>query len=355
MKKEKQQLTRKQADHLLVSEKLENLSANQMLELFQNNEALQKCMPGLNAVSDPRTQDVVLFNPSRASRPRHKGESSGCPICDGKSTPIIDLEPLSHGISFINQNLYPAVFPHKKTGDAEIQVSGLHFVQWTTSYHDSGWDTMPIEDLAIVFKQLGRLEKYLLYTDFPQDIIGNQRTISIIKNAGAYSGGSMAHDHQQIILTDALPARMKQNQEFEQENGIHFADYLLTKTSPDLVAADLGEAVLLVPPFMRRPYNLILVLRNTSRQFIHQLSNMEINAVVRGWKLAIRSIQQIMPQIGKDISYNVLTHNGPGAGLYFEFLPHSQINGGFEQLGLSICQASPELCAKKYQQVINHL
>ncbi|MCP5132064.1 MAG: hypothetical protein H6976_00205 [Gammaproteobacteria bacterium] len=33
-------------------------------------------------------------------------------------------------------------------------------------------------------------------------------------------------------------------------------------------------------------------------------------------------------------------NNGPGAGLYLEFLAHTQEIGGFEQLGLWVCQES---------------
>ncbi len=34
------------------------------------------------------------------------------------------------------------------------------------------------------------------------------------------------------------------------------------------------------------------------------------------------------------------------AGLYFEFLPYTQEQGGLEQLGLSICQMEPERAAQ---------
>jgi len=349
--------TQKQAKDLIISRKLEDLSPAEMLALFHENESLRQFLPGNKVNRDQRTGDITAFNPSRAARPRHKGKSSGCPICEGKSTPIIDVEELSDGFAFINQNLYPAVYPHSKssTYDQDQQISGMHFVQWTTSVHENGWDNMPANDLEIGFKQLGRLERYLLESNFKEDFIGKDRSISIIKNAGALSGGSIAHDHQQVIVSDVVPARIQQNLRYFQENGITFSQSLLDQADPELIVADLGEAVLLVPPFMRRPYNLSLVIINPQIQYIHQLSSSEISSVVAGWKQAIQSINEIMPQIGKQISYNVLTHNGPGAGLYFEFLPHSQPNGGFERLGLSICQASPQMCAEKYRQVVANL
>ena len=49
----------------------------------------------------------------------------------------------------------------------------------------------------------------------------------------------------------------------------------------------------------------------------------------------------IMPAIGKNTAYNITVSNGPGAGLYCEFLPYTQEMGGFEHLGLWVCQNSP--------------
>jgi hypothetical protein len=48
-----------------------------------------------------------------------------------------------------------------------------------------------------------------------------------------------------------------------------------------------------------------------------------------------------MPSIGREIAHNVITNNGLGVGLYFEFLSYTQEIGGFEQLGLFVCQGNP--------------
>ena len=47
----------------------------------------------------------------------------------------------------------------------------------------------------------------------------------------------------------------------------------------------------------------------------------------------------------REVAYNVVTNNGPGAGLCFEFLPYTQEMGGLEHLGLYICQESPATVA----------
>jgi hypothetical protein len=54
-----------------------------------------------------------------------------------------------------------------------------------------------------------------------------------------------------------------------------------------------------------------------------------------------------MPELKRELAYNVVTDNGPGAGLYFEFLPFTQEQGGLVHLGMAICQAEPEQVAKQ--------
>lgn len=49
---------------------------------------------------------------------------------------------------------------------------------------------------------------------------------------------------------------------------------------------------------------------------------------------------QIMSMLGREPAFNMTINNGRGAGLYLEFLAHTQEIGGFEQLGLWVCQES---------------
>ena len=48
-----------------------------------------------------------------------------------------------------------------------------------------------------------------------------------------------------------------------------------------------------------------------------------------------------------------LASNGPGAGLYFEFLPYTQETGGFEKLGLWVCQNNPHNVAAQLRETIH--
>jgi hypothetical protein len=69
--------------------------------------------------------------------------------------------------------------------------------------------------------------------------------------------------------------------------------------------------------------------------------------VARAWQDGIRVMRAVMPTIGRKLAYNVITNNGLGAGLYFEFLPYTQEIGGYEHLGLYACQADPNRVAQQ--------
>ena len=95
-----------------------------------------------------------------------------------------------------------------------------------------------------------------------------------------------------------------------------------------------------------------LIVKNTAKSYLHQLNAEEVAAVSDGWQDAIYIMLTLMPQIGREPAYNVITHNGPGAGLYFEFLPYTQEMGGFEHLGLYLCQGNPQASAAYTQKLL---
>ena len=201
---------------------------------------------------------------------------------------------------------------------------------------------MPPADGAVVMSRLAALEKKLVET-------GKQ--VLITKNYGHLVGGSLSHGHQQIILTSLLPNRFLDNQRFLREKGEVFSSYLLRENPPELLVRDYGTAVLLVPYFIRRPYEMMLLLKDSSRQFLHELSEKELLAAAQGWRDAILVMRTVMPATGRETAYNITCHNGPGAGLYFEFLPYTQESGGMEHLGLYACQADPYVVAEHIRTV----
>jgi galactose-1-phosphate uridylyltransferase len=356
--------------------RIEDLEASELIELFQIEPGIESFLPDGSSVTDPRNGDRVLFNAARANRPHDNrppdatkiiGETT-CIICQGRTTGIVDVAQLSQGYTFINKNLFPALFPFNaeqlsgsiavpETGDREDSgtVRGLHFLQWSSSLHDRDWHNMPAADRLIVMQRLAALEEKLIIDS--ADLLQSTGPstagwVLITKNFGRLVGGSLAHGHQQIALSSVMPRRFADNLHFEQSRRESFLNYMLRENPPILTIKDYGPAVLLVPYFMCRPYDMMLLLKNSSRRYLHQLDKDELQAVADGWQDAIRIMRAILPATGREIAFNILTNNGPGAGLYFEFQPYSQEFGGFEQLGLLICQASPEKAAASIKQIL---
>jgi galactose-1-phosphate uridylyltransferase len=375
-----QQLGRETLARILEAEDVEGLSFPELVRLYEDEIA--DFVPDGECQVDPRNGDRILFASARSDRPHDNlpeppGEprpETPCVICQGDTTGVVDVADLSEGFTFINKNRYPILYPwgvgRSGPGGAGLAsairgqiASGLHFVQWTSSLHDRDWHNMPLADCVIVTQRLAALERKLLAGSrelFPAARPWVDRSgyayhgfVSVIKNAGRLVGGSLAHGHQQVALSNILPRRIRDDWRFERERGETFSAYLMRENPAGLLVRDYGPAVLLVPYFMRRPTDMMLVVKDTGKQHIHELSDAEIAAVAEGWRDAIRGIRLVMPRVGRELAYNVVAHNGPGAGLYFEFLPYVQEIGGAEHLGLFVCQGNPKGAAAWLRECLN--
>ncbi len=351
-----QELVRERLELIVQAERIETLSVDDLVALTRRE--IDEFLPdGVHRV-DPRSGDRILYHSSRSLRPHDNVPEEvaaiperRCVICQGATTGVIDVAELSEGFTFINKNLYPVLYPFEREGLA----SGLHLLQWTSSQHHKDWHNMGLADRVVVLERLAALEETLLsgaHRFGSTDREGNTGAVVIIKNYGHLVGASLIHGHQQIAFSSVMPRHFEDNARFEQERGETFADYMLRETPPELVVADYGPAVLLVPAFMRRPYAMMLLIRRTSSRYLHHLDDGELAAVADGWHDGIRAIRTVMPRTGREIAYNVITNSGPGAGLYFEFLPYTQEVGGVEHLGLFVCQELPERAAATLREIV---
>ncbi len=323
---------------LVQSTEIEKLKIDELKELFLSEKNPSIHNPDGVSVTDPRDMTPVLFNPGRARRPedyspsRKKSSSGnpGCVICGGSTTGIIDYKGTSNGFTFINKNLFPIVFPGNK------DLYGFHFLQWTSNHHTDDWHTLPVDDCRTVLERVAAVERFFI----EQENAGWY--VSIIKNHGRLVGGSLTHGHQQIIAGKQKPQSIVKHEEFEREHGSVFSKYLLSKLSPGHVVKDYGSGVLVVPFFMKRPYDMLFLVRDTGKSYLHQLNRDEMTACAAAWHDALGVYHRLFPEIGRELAYNVIVHNGPGAGIYVEFLPYTQETGGFEQLGLYCSQGAPD-------------
>jgi len=369
---------------ILQCERLESLSAARLERLFREEEQLRRFLPDGVYRVDPRDGAVVVFNAARARRPHDNAEppsepeedGANDPVCRGETTGVIDVAPLSEGFTFINKNLFPVLYPFENgqsraaqrgngdgngQGDGQgLTPRGMHFLQWTSSYFDRDWYNMPQSDRLIAFQRLAALEGKLLLDDSAGYAVsgatGDGRPthgyVLAIKNHGRLVGGSLAHGHQQILYSNLKPRHVARNERFEKERGETFAAYMLRENPAELTVKDYGPAVLMVPYFMRRPYNTLLILKDHRKRHLCECSEQELDALARAWGEMTSAIMAVMPAIGKTTAYNVTISNGPGAGLYCEFLPYTQETGGFEHLGLWVCQDNPQQVAPRLRDLL---
>lgn len=357
---------------VLQSSSIEELTMREIYDFFQKEDSLSNYKPESVFQIDPRNGELIVYNSSRATRPHRTDPEpkqvlpeNACPICSGKTTGIMDIAELSSGFTFINKNMFPIFFPfdddpHNRMGSVSF---GLHFLQWTSSVHTHDWHNMPVKDLKIVMQRLAALERKLLLesgslmptSEFSSEEKPTYGYVSIIKNYGKIAGGSLAHGHQQIVASNIMPKQFYNNWNFYVSHKLNFTSFLLNENPEDLLVKDYGPAVLIVPYFMRRPYDIFLVLKDTAKMFLHELNDEELTAVTTAWQETVRVLLQLLHNFGKEEAYNVTVNNGPGAGLYLEFLPFTQLIGGYEKIGLWVCQESPFKAAETIREYFHNL
>jgi galactose-1-phosphate uridylyltransferase len=380
-----QQLNGERLENLLQAEDIERLAYADIVDLFLAEKGITDYQPDHIAQLDPRNGEQVLFNASRADRPHdnapqgrpHAEKIAGaadCIICSGKTTGIVDLTQLSEGHTFINKNLFPVVFPGKSPTNQDsidnfsAQVPargknafGLHFLQWTSTIHKRDWHNMPAGDLLMVMKRLAVLEHKMLISSqgvMPNleqfgDTQGRNGFVSIIKNSGSPVGGSIEHGHQQIVFSNIMPRRTRENLRFKMDREVSFSEFMLQENPGQYLIRDYEHAALIVPYYMRRPFDMLLLIKDTAKGYLHEMTSDQLVSIAAGWQDGIKLLRGILPLRRRAIAYNVLTHNGPGAGLYFEFYPYTQEEGGFEKLGLSVCQSNPGKASELLKRVMD--
>jgi len=325
---------------------------------------------------DPRNNQRIVYSEVRAKRPHDdvqkimKKSESPCVVCNDQTTGIIDKAPLSEGFTFINKNLFPIVYPenysperrYMEPGKNNISVhgesaAGMHFVQWSSNYHDRDISNMPLEDVEIVLQRLAKFEGFLLHASDSQmpstkDYEEHEHFgyAGIIKNYGRLVGGSLFHDHQQIIHTNIMPGKIKDDLNFRERFNINFSDFML-KNNPDcLTLKELETIKIIVPYFMKRPLDTMIIFKKVCKNYLHDLNKKEISDLALALQINLRAVPKLMEKTGREPAYNVIFHNGPSVGLYAEILPYTQETGGYEHSGIYICQGSPELTVSMYEE-----
>ncbi len=353
------------------SDSSEQICAQDIWNSIEEDPKLQKNKPEFYYQVDPRNQQKILYCPARSKRPHDRAfslpigqsETCFCPICEGDTTKVWDIAALSKGHTFINENLYPAVFPLAEETSSRNMASGVHLLQWLSNDHHKDYHNLAWEDILVGLKSLAKIEKLLLQGqknleisdwDEKQSLHGY---FSIIKNYGITAGCSLSHGHLQMIHSNVFPLRIEQDNVFAQKQEKGFSAFLQEENRRKFCITSYDELVKVYTPFcLKRPLEAIICFCDVSKNYLYQLSLAELSGTAKALREMTEVLLAIMKnEMGLEGAYNLVFHTGPVSGMYIEILPCTQRLGGYENLGMNLCSWRAEESTQMYQKYLENL
>jgi len=274
-------------------------------------------------------------------------------VCDDHTCPAADVTELPAGdCAWLTPNFYPVAYPFPDAAAAASTpgLHGLHLVQWSSLRHDGGLIGATAPVAAAIFGQLARAEEWLLHhadAQYPASGDGHRGWVGLIKNRGRTVGGSVEHDHQQILLSN-LPFA-----EPPATRGLRAA--LLAQATPELEVERLDGARTLVAPFMRRPLHAFIVPAGDDAGWLHHLPAPALDALALAVARLTLATSALMAGSGREPAWNLVCHTGEGCGPILELRPYTQPLGGYEHLGLYICEETPATSAGRLRAALRDL
>ena len=344
---------------LTYSTDLDEYDFDGLRAAIRKDDLINPFVPENYVRTDPRNGERVLYSLARAQRPMTTKEETrpelrhidSCPLCNGETTSFIDVTPLSEGHTLINKNLYPAIYPHQMTNEAE-PAFGMHFLQWSSTLHDKDIHNMPKSDCRIIIDRLALLEEKLLHSASKKE---HKAYVGIIKNYGFLAGGSLSHGHQQIVYSNVAPRKIVDDERFLSERSQSFADYLMKTNDESLTIASFGPIKAVTPHFMLRPLHTILLFQGEPCEYLHHLSDGQRDGLVEAFGKLLPAIIETMPKIGRLPCFNIVFHCGPIGQMYIEIHAYTQEIAGLEHLGLYVCQGTPEQSAQMLKEATKNV
>ncbi|MFP4365121.1 MAG: hypothetical protein ACLFR1_14760 [Spirochaetia bacterium] len=344
-------LSRETADRKTDAEDISRLSLGELTQFFLEDPEIGSNASDSGLRINPFTGLPVVFSSNRASRPETYSRKTGCPICEGNITGIIDkFELSSGGFGFINKNLYPILMPRTGTEGAR----GFHFLLWPSNLHSKRFETMDIEDAVLNLYRTACLEKLLEEggsPDFPETANSRHGYFMFIKNYGNRVGGSIEHDHFQALYSNTEPLAYKHDREYYNKTQVPVSRFYIQNTPAELVVYESKYWAVLVPQFIKRPGELIITSRNEAYSSFFQLPQKALQEMAEIMRSCFKNGYKLFQQ-SEETAFNLIFHTHPFTGIYAEFLPYIQPLGGFERLGFYVCQQTPEEAAEQYREKV---
>ena len=313
--------------------------------------------PDRAVTHEPRDGFAVVTSENRALRLALPEDS--CAVCDWHLCDAVDVAELpGDDRAFLTPNLYPITFPFEGdcsgdgTGDAAPAGSrGVHLVHWSSLDHAGGLPGADDATAAALLQQLARAEEFLLHhapADYPDRGDGHRGHAAIVKNRGRKVGGSVEHDHQQILLTAQQPA--------EPPRARGLGPRLLAETPAELRVDEsggaTGGATTLVAPFARRPLHAFVVPHGPEAGWLHHLPAETLAATARALARLTAAADALMTERHGEPAWNLVCHTGPDVGPLFELRCFTQPLGGFEHLGLYLSEERPATSAGRFREAL---
>jgi galactose-1-phosphate uridylyltransferase len=362
----RRRLPRRELDRLTRHTTVEAAGYAGLVATVEGDEDIARHRPDDTVLVDPRRELPVLCSEARLDRPHDTGESRDrpCPVCSGALTPVIDRAPLggSRGETFVTPNLFPIVVPRPGRA-SRASAAGLHFVQWNSTRHDLDLDTMRPTEVEVVLARLAHFEEVLLHDSDAHSRMptgGRHRGrrlagwLGLIKNVGAPVGGSLVHGHQQLAHLAIEPRSVARDRRFARRHGRTIDRMLASETPRSLEVARFDGGVrLVVPPYAHRPLDAVILLGRGECSFLHELRPRERHGLAQALGASCRALVRAMPRLGREVSYNLVFHLHPAAGLHVEVLPFTQEVGGYERLGVYLSHATPATSAMLWRESLD--
>ena len=304
---------------------------------------------------DPRAHLPIAYSEARATRLVESFDA--CAVCESRTCPAADVTPLpGDDLAWLTPNLYPILLPPAGGTAGEttgLPLHGLHLVHWSSLRHDGGFVGAEAPVAAALLEQLARAEEFLLHNsgaDYPlsgtgPDGLPHRGHAGLIKNRGRRVGGSVEHDHQQLLLS---------NQPFAEPpltRGLRAR--LLESATLALHVDDVdGLARTLVPPFMRRPLHAFIVPVARDAGWLHHLEPAVRDACALAIARLTHAVTASMAAARQDPAWNLVCHAGEGCGPIFELRAFTQPLGGYEHLGLYLCEERPATSAGRLRDAL---
>ncbi|MHA1836143.1 MAG: galactose-1-phosphate uridylyltransferase [Candidatus Odinarchaeia archaeon] len=321
------------------------------------------------------TDNKVIIAQIRAKRPRGKPEKmvskegEFCPFCPENqsklapakaayfinkenqlaSQPESDDQKVENWIIKVLDNLYPVFTQEEKKIEntnkytTEYSAYGIHEVIIDSPLHNDFFHNMKSDKVINLFKVYRDRFEILSKLD-------KINYVSISKNHGPSSGGTLLHPHSQIIASTFLPERIQVELDNIKKNGSCSYEEIINIEKNSLRFIIENKSTIAFCPFASiTPYE-VWVFPKAHVNNLTKLNDKDFEILA----LTVRDITRAISNIVDQPSYNLVfnqTIKEEEYHMYIRIIPRFYYETGFEiNLGMPVNEVAPETAASEIRE-----